>query len=230
MPFTALMAIVAIFVTSPFIQSSMASTVAPEGQPISTLTSGSISVPVYPTVNLTLDGTTEAVPLYLTGDGIRVKTVLFNFDVYTLVSYISTNPTTIDPTQSSDKILDAVRAAPTKLLQLEMLTDLQASDIRNAFRDALRDNNVSVTTDPIAGLLKQINFPFPTGMKINIVSYTKPDGTQIVQVEIPNQPTLSAQGPTLSNDFWKVWFATPDDSNLATLQTQLLNQIVKTEE
>src|SRR5258707_248300 len=92
-----LMAAAAIFVFNPFINASNASTVAPKGQPIATLTSGSNSVPVYQGVDLTVDGTTQAIPLHLTGDGIRVKTILFNFDVYTAVNYISTDPATIDP-------------------------------------------------------------------------------------------------------------------------------------
>ncbi len=220
----------AIFVFSPFIQNLEASTVTPKGDAVATLKSGAVSVPVYKNVDLTLDGATAATPLFLTGDGIRVKTILFDFNVYTAVNYISTDPSSIDARQDKNKILDAVRNSPVKLLEMTMLTDLSAADIRSAFKEALRDNAVDVAAPAVAGLLKAINFPFPTGQKISIIGFAKADGTEVVQVELPGQPAIVASGANLASDFWKVWFAKPADDNLAKLQDQLINQIVKSED
>ncbi len=208
---------------------SYASTVAPVGNPLSTLSSGSVEVPVYEKVNLTVDGSTQSVPLFLSGDGIREETIIFDVPVYTATAYISTDPATLEASQDRDKTLSSILAAPTKLLQLTMLTDLTAIEVQTAFKDQLRTNGVDVTSGLVAQFLNKINFPFPTGMSINVVGYIRADGTQIVQVEVPNRPYIVSTDSTLSNDWWLVWFGKTDasDPNIGQLQDDLISQIFK---
>ncbi len=206
---------------------AVASVVEPAGPLVTTITSGAIQLPAYKTVNLKLDGSSTAVPLYLTGAGMRVKTFFFNMDVYAISSYISTNPTAIDPKLDVTKILGQIRESKMKALEMTMVMNLTDEEIRDAFSKALGLNNINVDVPPLSELLAKINFPFPSKTKVTIVGYTKDDLTDVVRIERPGKPALVAEGRGLSNDFWKVWFAdTGEDDNLKNLQKQLINQIV----
>ncbi len=206
-----------------------ASTVTPRGQALETIGSGSLSVPVYRNVDLTIEGSTKSVPLFLTGDGERVETIIFDIPLYAGISYISVDPATIDGSQGRDKILSAVMASPIKVIELTMLNDLTALQIRTAFKDAFRVNGVDVNAPVLSAFLNKINFPFSRGLKLTIVGYIDDRGTTIVRVERPGEPAIISIDSQLSNDFWKVWFGKTDtsDVNIGGFQDMLIKELGK---
>lgn len=204
-----------------------------------TLDAGDLKVPIYPQATLTVGG--NATPLSLTGSGIRSKVeFVFPINLYAISSYIDTNLATIDPSTGKEAVLKTVSQAKNKVLQLTMTFGLTADQITGAFTDALNQNGVTTTSGPVKSLLDQIKRDTVVGDVITITGYPANDKEDIVSVDMllhtdasgnaltdPQHVILTAQGAGLSGDFWKVWFATPDDDLLKTLQDNLINQIIK---
>jgi hypothetical protein len=204
-----------------------------------TLDAGDTKVPVYSQATLTVGST--ATPLTLTGAGIRSKVeFVFPINLYGISSYIDTDLSTIDPGTGRDAVLKTVSQAKNKVLQLTLTFGLTADQITTAFTDALNLNGVTTTGGPVKSLLDQIKRDTVVGDVITIAGYPANDKEDIVSVDMllhtdasgnalasPQHVILTAQGANLSSDFWKVWFASPDDDLLKTLQDNLINQIIK---
>lgn len=203
------------------------------------VTSGNITVPVFPKATLTQDG--KATPLQLTGKGTRTKVeFFFPVDLYAVANYVSTDVSTIDPKLGKEAVLKAVREAPIKALQLTLSFNLSADQIKTAFLEALKKNKIPTDSGPMKTLVEQINDNTVTNDVITITSVPKDANTELVTVDMelqtsrdgetlptPRHVVGSAEGPRLSQDFWKIWFGIPVDDKLVTLQNQLLDQIIK---
>lgn len=214
------LAILGITITSP-----AATVVTPKGDPALTVGTAAVPVVAYSSVALQLDGATALTELFLTGAGNREG--LFGMLPYGVVNYISVDPASIAAGEEKSKLLDTVRNSETKLLQMTMLMDLSAKQIRNAFKDALRANAVDLNDPAIAGLLEKITFPFKTGLQVNIIGYQKDAHTEVVRVEVAGQESLVGEGENLARNFWKIWFGKPVDDKMGDLQVKLIQQISK---
>lgn len=207
------------------IAAQAATVVTPKGDVALTVGTAAVPVVAYRSVGLQLDGATALTELHLTGAGNREG--LFGLLPYGVVSYISVDPASIAAGEEKSKLLETVRNSETKLLQMTMLMDLSAKQIRNAFKDALRANDVNLNEPAIAGLLEKIAFPFKMGLQVNIIGYAKDAHTQVVRVEVEGREALVAEGENLASNFWKIWFGIPVDDKMGDLQVKLIQQISK---
>lgn len=176
-----------------------------------------INVQVFPTANVTVDEAT--IPVRLSGSGVRKKLVLFfTVDVYAATSYVE------DPAQlQAANPMEGIRGSRAKVLQLTMLRNMSGADIRTAFEEALDLNAVDLNNPAVRSVLGRFNMEARPGDIFTVAGFTKANGEQGVEIKFPSTTTQDS-GTGLADDFWKVWFGTPIDDEMLTLQRALIGQ------
>jgi len=195
-----------------------------QGTPVSTVYASGYDVKIYGTAKLNL-GEAETRDLFVTGAGIRKKKLGFLYvNVYVAASYIDTP----DGISESDP-METIKATRSKAMQLTLVRDLSANQIRSGFEDALDVNGVDLDMPGIKHILNEITFDMNAGSVVSIIAYSAQVNGRTVDtilIETP-QKNIVASGNDLSYHFWKVWFAIPVDDGMKALKPQLMKKPTK---
>jgi hypothetical protein len=159
-----------------------------------------------------------AVPVKLSGSGIRQKTKLFlTFNLYTVASYVSD----VQSLRRGATPVDGLRGQKAKVLNLVMLRGLSATEIRQSFEEALDSNGVDISVPEIQSIFAQWKSAVKTGDTIVITGYPEKD-KEVLVIEVGGK-TITSSGPELSLNFWKIWFG-KGDANMLELQSALVGK------
>ena len=150
------------------------------------------------------------------GDGMRSS---FLGNSYYLVSYLDSAVTL-----EEGKVIEGVRAAKAKALQLTMYMDMDGPTIRNAFLKALNKNK-PYNEEGMKALLDQFTFDIDAGEVILITGRSTDNGEEEVVIELPEGKIIKGQGKDLATDLWKVWLGNPVDAQMGKLQKQLIGKV-----
>jgi len=190
-----------------------------QGTPLKKFEESGVQVPYYPEAVLKLPGVTPegGAKLQSTGAGLREKKIVFvNVNVYLATSYMD------GPAKLAEEPLETLKKAKFRAIQLTLLRDLDASKIRDAFKDSLESNSVDPKSPGMSALLAQISFDVKKGDTITFAGYQNADGSQGVTYEAQGK-TSKASGKGLADDFWSIWFGKPADGGLERLKKALTN-------
>lgn len=170
---------------------------------------------VYPEATLnTLNG---PVSLKLTGYGVRQKSVAFvKVNVYLATSYVD-----VDTTLSTTTPIDSLKDAKGRVIMLDMLRAMTASDIRTAFEEALDVNGVDINSKAIQSVFSKFNGDLREGDRILLASYPGERSDETLMIELPRKNIIQETGNFLGLDFWKIWFGEPVDALMGELKARL---------
>lgn len=180
-------------------------------------TVGSQTVQVYPGALVTLPSG-EVRQVLFSGKGTRQKFVaVAKVNVYAILHYLD-EPSALN---SQDPI-GSLSGTQTRMLMLQMMQNLSASDMRSGFEDALDVNDIDINATEIRSLLKQIDFSVNVGDKIFLIGYkSQADAFENLYV-YTEKKTIFEKSPSLVTDFWKIWFGVPVDKEMAVCKGDLL--------
>lgn len=174
-------------------------------------------VSAFPTAKVKAGDKTAT--LTLSGAGIRQKTKVFlTFNVYSVSSYVEDVATL----RRAKSPLEGARAQKVKALKLTMLRNLSAAELRTAFEEALLANGVDLNAEHVQGVFAQWQSGMTRGQSATLVGYEKANGDEMLQIEIPTK-TITVEGKSAANDFWKIWFGEGDE-HIKALQKQLVGK------
>lgn len=169
-------------------------------KPINTVTASGVEIPIFSSA-LYAPNT----KLVLTGQGVREKSILIaSVNVYHAASYLDQR---------------SLEKSKVRLLSLTFLRDLASEKIRSSFSDALRENGIALDTPEMQSLFQLMTFDVKKGSKVNFIGL-RGEKSETILFELPDK-TLKAEGPSIVQDFWKIWFGKPADSGLKDLKEQL---------
>lgn len=178
---------------------------------------GSYNVQVYPGAQITLPNG-EVREVSFSGKGIRQKFLaVAKVNIYAVLHYLD-QPSALNVQDP----IGSLENTQTRFLMLQMTQNLSASDIRNGFEDALDINGVDIFAPEMQSLLSQINFSVNAGDKIYFVGYRSSEDELEHLYVYTDKKTILEKGATLASDFWKIWFGTPVDKEMAACKKELL--------
>jgi hypothetical protein len=155
--------------------------------------------------------------LYLTGAGLLKKDqVFFPRDYYVAAHYLNTT-IPIDEAQP----LVSIKNATVRAIQLTVLADTNAQEIRAHLQMGLIQNGINLDTPAIQRLLGKFNEVLPARTTITFVGGVQDDGSELLAIEIPNL-VVQEQAVDLAMSFWKVWFGVPYNAHMKELKTALI--------
>jgi hypothetical protein len=139
-----------------------------------------------------------------TGDGVRVKKVLFaNFDVYS----ISHDMKDLPPTKSKQAVIDM---DTDKRFTWHMLRDVEEEKIQNAVREAFAMNHYSD-----AGKINQYVAAFSGDRKKGqVISISYNSTAKTVSVSVQGGGSATIPGVDFMKAVWSFWFGTIDQPAL----------------
>jgi hypothetical protein len=160
----------------------------------------------------------EVRQVLFSGKGTRQKFVaVAKVNVYAILHYLD-EPSALN---SQDPI-GSLSGTQTRMLVLQMMQNLSASDIRSGFEDSLDINEVDINSTEMRSLLKQIDFSVSVGDKIYFIGYkSQADDLEHLYV-YTDKKTIFEKSPSLVTDFWKIWFGVPVDKEMASCKEELL--------
>lgn len=94
----------------------------------------------------------QPVELRLVGAGVRVKKILFKFNVYVAELFVSNHASFVRKSEGR-AALDSLNQSEYLAMRLEMLRGISKKDLRKAFLEAFEANQVDVNTPPIQKFL-----------------------------------------------------------------------------
>ncbi len=178
------------------------------GKPVKTIE----GVNVYPEVKL------GAEKLYLTGAGLRTKTVVIvKANVYVAAHYLDAG-VVLDPKEP----MKGLAQSKNRVLHLTFLRDLTSDKIKDSFKDALKENGVDTESGAVKKIFSELNFDMKEKGTVALVGSKLADGTEQLLVEGPTQ--ILASGKGLVSLFWTIWFGKPADGGLEDLKAELLGK------
>lgn len=203
-----------------FTTQSFAAVVKNVGEPVSTVDSAALNVPIYGQIELTVpDGSVQNQALYLTGAGKLQKTFGdLKIDVYAAASYIDT-PQGISPTDT----IASIAEAGAKVMQLTALMDLTAEDVKSAIYEALKANSVDLNDPAVKSALDKFQSGIANGETVTLVGYHNADGTETLLLDTYHG-VATAAGPELATTFWKAWFGIVTDPDMVALKQALIGK------
>lgn len=180
---------------------------------------GTPEIDVKSIVQQEIDGYSMAFPKKITSDGVSLcwkggglrkkKVLIASVKVYELQSY---GPC-------------GTKQFP-QVLSLKFLRDIDREKIRSSFKEALDKNGVATTkASPLGDLLAQWNTDMKEHETLWLVAYETKAG-QWVELDA-GKGGIRAEGPTVANDLWKIWYGKPADSGLEELRSHLLSETGK---
>lgn len=190
--------------------------------PDKVVSGGDLQVPVHDEVEIQVDGKPQR--LHLTGAGVRKKKVLiFTGDVYVAASYLNKAG---GFTKQFGEGLDVIKKAQSRAMILTFLRDVKAGQMRDAFKDALKENGVDMEKPPAAikELFEKLTFDLPKKSTLSIVSNSSDPAEDVVLFEGPTEK-FTLRGPKLAVTLWSMWFGTPADDGLGDLKSELMGSV-----
>ena len=140
---------------------------------------------------------------YHTGDGVRVKKVIFNFDVYA----ISHDMKALPPAKSKQAVIDM---DTDKRFTWRMLRDVEQEKIQNAVKEAFAMNGYT-DQSKIGPYVAAFSGDRQKGQVITI----KYDSTaKAVSVTVQGGGTATIPGIKFMKAVWSIWFGKIDQPSL----------------
>lgn len=197
----------------------LGSVVSFSGPPVEGLSVADTGVSVQPVALVQIPGVTPegGLKAFLTGAGIRKKRILFfGASVYVAASYVEGE----QKLSSKEPMADLTKRR-VRVMQLTMLRDLGANQIRSAFSDSLSANGVNLNEPAVREVLQMIKFDLKEKTTGTFVGYVRGPNAQGIIYELSDK-SLRAEGEKLADQFWSIWFGNPADSGLADLKLDLV--------
>lgn len=138
-----------------------------------------------------------------TGDGVRVKKVVFNFDVYAIGHDMKELP----PTKSKQAVIDM---DTDKRFTWRMLRDVEHDKIQNALTEAFAMNGYS-DQSKIGPYIGAFSGDFKKGQTVTI-QYSA--AAKTVTVTVQGGGTATVPGVDFMKAVWSIWFAKIDQPSL----------------
>lgn len=173
-----------------------------------------LRIPLYKSGTLVFDGVEQG-PVYLTGWGLRRKTVaIVTVDVCIVASYAASKISATNP-------LESIKRSPREMIQLTMVRDVPGDKVMESINAALSANNVHFTAQQTQILNEAVSGGVNAGDSITFASVTGKDGLDQIVVQSPTGK-YSIKGQGLGVSVWSMYFGNPADDGLATLKQSLL--------
>jgi hypothetical protein len=138
-----------------------------------------------------------------TGDGVRVKKIIFNFDVYAISHEMKELP----PTKSKQAVIDM---DTDKRFTWRMLRDVDHEKIQNALTEAFSMNGYS-NGAKIGPFIGAFSGDLKKGQSVSI-AYSA--ATKTVSVSVQGGGSASVAGVDFMRAVWSIWFAKIDQPSL----------------
>jgi hypothetical protein len=138
-----------------------------------------------------------------TGDGVRVKKIVFNFDVYA----ISHDMKELPPAKSKQAVIDM---DTDKRFTWRMLRDVPHEKIQEALTDAFAMNHYT-DQSKIAPYIGAFSGDFKKGQTVSI-NYNSTAKT--VTVSVQGGGTATIAGADFMKGVWSIWFGNIDQPSL----------------
>ena len=211
------------FLVSIFAISSVQAAVSlePVGVSVKTITENGVAVNVTKEAKLHFGDKTYSV--YLSGAGVRQKTIFF---IPTKL-YIATSYTDLQEGISFDDAIGSVKKSGVRVMQLTMTDNLSAGLARGSFKEILDYNNIDTKAKAIKDVLDAIKDDLVAKTVINVVGFSdvaSPTGHELVYAEFGKAP-ITSEAPNVALEFWHVWFGNPKDDELKALKKDLTTKL-----
>jgi hypothetical protein len=190
--------------------------------PQKVVTGGDISVPIHEEIEVSINGRPQR--LHLTGAGVRKKTkLIFTADVYVAASYLDNAG---GFAKQLGEGLDVIRRASARAMLLTFVRGVSANQVRDSFKDALKENGADLESPPIKELFAKLVTDLPERSTVSFVSSSQDPKEDVVNVEIVTPKNENAKftvrGPKLATTLWSMWFGNAADGGLGDLKAVLM--------
>lgn len=179
---------------------------------------------------VSIDGTKTT--LTQLGAGLRRKKVAVFWAKVNVVQFFASDTKKIAPGTPVSAVHEELSTKNgTVAIALTLLRDLTPSQIKAAFQDALKHNDVDPSSAALAPLMEAISGlgKQTEGGTIWLVMRKKPDGSETVYFEDAKGElrTIQVEKGQIKN-LLLIWFGKPADSGMEQLQEQMIPKAEKT--
>lgn len=166
---------------------------------------------------------TPEISLKSVGAGLRdKKVVLVNVKVYVGQLFVS-NLETFKKTDN--EALNSLNDQKAAAIQLHFLRDVDSENVRNSFKDALKNNSVNLEDASVKAFLNAVvaGGEAQKGKVMTVLTYKNDDGTETVVFENTAGKSTEVKGPAgLMKNIFSIWLGKPSDDGVKKLKSAIL--------
>ena len=166
---------------------------------------------------------TPEISLKSVGAGLRdKKVVLVNVKVYVGQLFVS-NLETFKKTDTD--ALNSLSDQKAAAIQLHFLRDVDSENVRNSFRDALKNNSVNLEDTSVKAFLNAVvaGGEAQKGKVMTVLAFKNDDGTETVVYENTAGKATEVKGPAgLMKNIFAIWLGKPSDDGVKKLKSSIL--------
>lgn len=169
----------------------------------------------------TITSESPAMTLNSIGAGLRdKKVVMVNVKVYVGQLFVSN----LEAFKKADS-LNSIEQIEGLAIRLHFLRDVDAENVKNSFRDALKANKVDFKSAEINKFLEAVaaGGEAKSGKTLTVFGHKNADGTETIVYESNDKKATSISGSKgFIKNVFSIWLGTPSDSGVKKLKEAIL--------